>query len=131
MIYILDAVGADVIKIGYTEQRVERRIAALQTGCPHKLVLIGLMAGDIEDERDLHQMAERWRIPWTREWFRKTPELLAALASLGVGIKKCIQCGAVGANIDGDPPMGAWQCAECHTRKPKILSLNLIERRHP
>jgi hypothetical protein len=130
MIYILDAVGADVIKIGYTEQRVEKRIAALQTGCPHKLVLLAVMAGELEDERELHQMAERWRIPWTREWFRKASELMNGLVSLGAGIKKCIQCGTIGANIDGDPPTGAWVCVECHTRKPRILNLDLIERRH-
>jgi hypothetical protein len=127
MIYVLDAVGANLIKIGYTEQLIEKRIAALQTGCPHKLQLIAVMPGDREDEKIMHKIGEPWRVPWTREWFSKTWQLLHLIGAAGATVNTCLECGAKGANIDADPPTGSWVCGECHGREIKVFNFDLIE----
>ena len=41
------------IKIGYTSRNPLQRLSALQTGCPDKLKIVGLIKGDVE--KDLHK----------------------------------------------------------------------------
>ena len=60
--------GGKFVKIGYTEQPVATRLAAIQTGCPYPLRVLATVPGDTYLERDLHRMFSSWRTHG--EWFR-------------------------------------------------------------
>ena len=64
--YIVRAIGTQFIKIGKTRLYTDKRINALQTGCPHKLELISDKLQESEEE--LHQMFNEHRV--RGEWFR-------------------------------------------------------------
>ena len=72
-IYLVEAVGADRIKIGWTAASPRRRLAELQVCSPFPLDLIGAMRGSRLDERRLHRTFEADRI--IGEWFAATPTL--------------------------------------------------------
>jgi hypothetical protein len=72
VVYFLEA--GDFIKIGFTTS-LENRIKALETSSPHEFVVLATMPGTIEDETEIHHRF--WSSRQRREWFRKTPELLA------------------------------------------------------
>jgi hypothetical protein len=56
------------VKIGFTIGPVERRMAALQTGCPEPLILYGQLTGTVALERELHK---RFAVHSCQgEWFR-------------------------------------------------------------
>ena len=55
------------VKIGYTGNKPEARLAALQTGCPAPLTLIAYIDGSPELERDFHNTFADLRM--TGEWF--------------------------------------------------------------
>lgn len=70
-VYFMACVG--LIKIGYATS-VKHRLQNIQTSSPGRVTLVGVMAGDIEHEAELHE-----RFSWSRshgEWFRPTPDLL-------------------------------------------------------
>lgn len=77
-IYFVHATGTDLVKIGFTDGNPERRVASLQTGCPHKLTLLAAMEGTAEDEARLHSDHSAARV--NGEWFRLTPQLTIAIA---------------------------------------------------
>ena len=64
--FVLNA-DAGQVKIGYTEQPVEKRIRALQTGAGSELALLHTMPGTREDEKALHAQLAEHRA--TGEWF--------------------------------------------------------------
>jgi len=66
MIYFIQQGIDGPIKIGTTDD-INKRIATLQTGSPHKLRLIGVIEGDQEKERQLHNFFSAYRL--TGEWF--------------------------------------------------------------
>ena len=69
-VYVLRAKGTNLVKIGFTTGDVEERRRALQTGCPHELVVELVFAGTMEDERRAHERwADRRRVG---EWFELT-----------------------------------------------------------
>lgn len=69
-VYVLRAKGTNLVKIGFTAGDVEERRRALQTGCPHELVVELTFAGTMEDERCAHERwADRRRVG---EWFELT-----------------------------------------------------------
>lgn len=59
------------IKIGFTQGEPLARIAALQTGCPWPIRLLGGVTGDVSDELALHQ--ELAADSLCGEWFDPTP----------------------------------------------------------
>jgi len=69
MIYFLQPAGQTHIKIGYTKD-LKRRINELQTSCPYKLVLLGMIEGDISIEQHIHKHLQHYRLGG--EWFRGT-----------------------------------------------------------
>jgi hypothetical protein len=77
VIYAIQAVDGGPIKIGYcsTAELVPKRVAALQTGNPFRLVVrrIAPAPDGINTERDLHNRFARYRLQG--EWFMDCPEV--------------------------------------------------------
>lgn len=73
MIYFIEAVGADRLKIGYTLSQPEKRLKEIQTGCPHKLQVLFAIEGDQNGEKELHRTFAHLRE--SGEWFRYDGEL--------------------------------------------------------
>lgn len=83
MIYFIEAVGANLLKIGFTERDPEERLKELQTGCPHKLRLVATTFGDRETERLWHD--EYADLRTSGEWFRLDDRLRGYLWWLEYG----------------------------------------------
>lgn len=78
-VYVLRAKGTNLCKIGFTAGDVEERRRALQTGCPHELVVELTFEGTVEDERRAHAThRERRRVG---EWFELTEDLVRLIPS--------------------------------------------------
>lgn len=73
-IYFIEAVGLDLIKIGYTIDPVKRFFSIL-TMSPAPLSLLGSIAGGPQREIQIHEQLEPHRIHG--EWFKKCPEVMA------------------------------------------------------
>ncbi len=69
--YIVGALTTKFVKIGKTSGPIERRLAALQTSCPHKLVVLG--TSDVP-EASLHYRFRKYRVDGG-EWFLWSDEL--------------------------------------------------------
>jgi hypothetical protein len=52
VIYIINAMGTDLYKIGFTDGNIEKRLASLQTGCPDKLTITATLDGDETSEAE-------------------------------------------------------------------------------
>lgn len=78
-VYFVRAGSDGPVKIGFTAN-VEKRISELQTGCPHKLVLLRSVERDDarEHESELHEKLAHLRID-NSEWFRWHPDLQATI----------------------------------------------------
>lgn len=78
MIYVVQARDTHFVKIGCTDLRLRERIASLQTGCPHELVLLLAFPGGMDEEAAAHErfahLSERG------EWFRLEPEVVGWIA---------------------------------------------------
>lgn len=79
MIYFIQDSETCEIKIGFTEGDPVDRLASLQTGNPHLLVLIHSESGGRVREVMLHQMFAGDRV--RGEWFRPGPLVLKFLIS--------------------------------------------------
>jgi hypothetical protein len=67
------------VKIG-TAKNVKKRIAQLQSGCPHTLDLIGVVEGDREIEAAYHKRFRKLRV--SGEWFKLAPPLTDEIVRL-------------------------------------------------
>lgn len=74
MIYLVKAEGTNLYKIGYTDGKTEKRVKAMQTGCPHKLSIIEEAFGDIDKEKLLHNTFSKQRKQG--EWFEFDDDLI-------------------------------------------------------
>ena len=84
MIYFVECIGADAIKIGYcrpdAKGLVHRRVSIMQSNCPLPLKLLAVMGGGADRERELHGL---FSDDWIRgEWFKATDALRAFVARL-------------------------------------------------
>lgn len=68
-VYFLHAMGTDLVKVGWTRS-LPHRIRSLSTGCPHKLRLLAIIPGSIEQELELHRSLAPYRK--NGEWFELT-----------------------------------------------------------
>jgi hypothetical protein len=66
-VYFARATGTDFVKIGYAAM-VERRVAQLQAGCPHRLEIVRTVEGDFATEAAFHAIFAEHRTEG--EWFR-------------------------------------------------------------
>jgi hypothetical protein len=85
VIYFIEAVGAGLLKIGFTDRDPLERLRELQTGCPHTLRLLGTCPGTQADERQFHELWATTRT--TGEWFRIDDRLRWFLGWLEYGEK--------------------------------------------
>lgn len=74
-VYFVKAGPDGPIKIGSTGN-IEKRIASLQTGCPYKIEILGIIECEAASklERDLHRKFSSTRID-NSEWFRWSEDL--------------------------------------------------------
>jgi len=79
LVYFIEAVGLDVVKIGYARD-IDERLRKLAPGCPAPLRLLGVMPGGPSTEHHLHTALYSLRAHG--EWFRRGPEMEAILATL-------------------------------------------------
>lgn len=63
------------VKIGFTGNPIEFRLAGLQTGCPAKLHVYAMIPGTLKDERDLLKRFSEFKT--YGEWFRREGSLLS------------------------------------------------------
>ncbi len=68
MIYFIKDTVSQAIKIGYSSKKPEQRLSDLQTGNPHKLILIGIIPGTPDDELSFHGKFAQHRLEG--EWFK-------------------------------------------------------------
>jgi hypothetical protein len=82
MIYAFEAEGSNTIKFGYSEAprhdptgftRIRQRIRTLQTGCPHKIVLIAVVDWPYEYEQKIHEYLVDDHVQGGAEWFFMGP----------------------------------------------------------
>lgn len=55
MIYFLSVLNEEFIKIGFTDQIIEKRILALQTGNPYEIKMIFMVDGSLKQEKEIHR----------------------------------------------------------------------------
>ena len=72
-IYFIGHGGSKTMKVGYTSGNPYARMAALQTGSPDRLYMMGWVEGTLSDERELHDRFAHLRV--SGEWFRFEAEL--------------------------------------------------------
>lgn len=86
-LYVINAHGTRMYKVGITDQAVEQRLANLQTGNHLRLVIVrvyrGLGVRHVEAE--VHRLLARYRVRSDGEWFElESPAMVdQALARLG------------------------------------------------
>jgi hypothetical protein len=79
MIYFLKAEGIDKIKIGHVKgdcssRILRKRMLELRGGCPVPIACVGMMEGDLVDERAIHRKYRQ--IHSHCEWFYASSELM-------------------------------------------------------
>ena len=66
----------EFIKIGYTREKLYRRLKRLATGSPKSLYILGYVHGTLDDEEALHILFDKDRVRQDGEWFRPSDELI-------------------------------------------------------
>lgn len=79
IVYCALAIEAQIVKIGFTKGSAERRVAALQTSCPHQLELIKIRFGGSTEEKRLHDLLKAHRT--SGEWFAFNEQVMTAIFS--------------------------------------------------
>ncbi|WP_051334349.1 GIY-YIG nuclease family protein [Bradyrhizobium sp. Ai1a-2] len=80
LVYFAQAGDGGPIKIGFTSADPSDRIAALQTGCPTRISLLGYLAGSKRDEAGLHRRYSYLHL--SGEWFRADESLIEAIGAM-------------------------------------------------
>lgn len=75
VVYFLEAVGTDRVKIGWSTA-LASRLPSIRCGCPVELRLLGTINGVFEDEGRTHALFAEARIWPNAEWFRLSPAIL-------------------------------------------------------
>ena len=78
-VYFIGSLESGTVKIGRSDNP-ENRLAKLQTGNPHKLVLYGFIDNVSQElESELHRILDPFRLEG--EWFRLTDEVIRFMIS--------------------------------------------------
>jgi hypothetical protein len=78
-VYFIEAVGLNVVKIGFARDITER-IRKLAPGCPAPLRLLGTVPGDLKIEQHYHERLAAHRTHG--EWFKLCPALEAIISGI-------------------------------------------------
>jgi len=73
-VYAIHAEGSDFVKIG-TATNIKSRMEQMQTGCPHKLVLLGACNGGQVTEQRMHKRLKGRSV--RGEWYLRTDQCVA------------------------------------------------------
>jgi hypothetical protein len=76
MIYFIRMAGSNYVKIGYTGNGIDSRMADLQTACPRRLELIHQVEGDEIAERAYHRCYFQYLTDGGSEWFDLPTEII-------------------------------------------------------
>ena len=79
-VYLAEAIGVTMVKIGFTQNGVKRRISEIQKTCPVKLKLLAEIPGGRITEREIHKRFAHLR--QSGEWFRLTKEIADFISKL-------------------------------------------------
>lgn len=83
MIYVLQQTDSSYYKIGFTDnQDADPRVSQLQTGCPRRLVVLGVMPNGTLQEARLHALFWNCKTDGGDEWFKLTTEQVEKLKEL-------------------------------------------------
>jgi len=80
LVYFVEALGAERIKIGFTRGKVAARMDSLRNGCPFPLGVLKTVPGTTLDERRLHRKFVALRE--VGEWFFAAPALRKYIGGL-------------------------------------------------
>lgn len=75
LIYLVGDKKFKVLKIGYTTN-IKQRLKALQNNCPHKLEILKIKEGSLQQERELLEQFKDFKI--RGEWFTWDNSIIAA-----------------------------------------------------
>ena len=78
MIYFVSCPDVKAIKIGYSRSDPRLRAGVLQLQSPHEMMLLGVIDGDMDAERSIHQSLADFKI--RGEWFQDCDAVRAMLA---------------------------------------------------
>lgn len=101
MIYAMQGINGGCIKVGCSNDPA-KRLVELQTGSPHKLVILGVVAAPDEAERNIHRyLGKGWHSDWSHgEWFYPTKDVIDALESAGLIERRLIVTPVTRSNAD-------------------------------
>jgi hypothetical protein len=77
MIYFIQQADSQYVKIGYTAHGLNKRLAALQIGNPHKLKALAAFSGSKADEAIYHNLYKHRAV--RGEWFKLSAEDIAGI----------------------------------------------------
>jgi hypothetical protein len=80
LIYFIQQGRDGPIKIGFSQESPESRLASLQTGNPVKLRLLGYVEGDVPEEKAYHTKFKKERL--MGEWFKASERLVSEIKRL-------------------------------------------------
>jgi hypothetical protein len=81
MIYFIQIEEYGPIKVGYTYERTaERRLTGLQTACPYRLILRGVIQGDESEESKILKYLAAHRL--RGEWFAPHPFVIDTIQGM-------------------------------------------------
>lgn len=132
MIYALEIADRLFVKIGFcVAEDAQKRIAALQTGNPFEIKLIGLTNGTLMQERALHSSLKmafaRLRIPMPpNEWYPGRVQFMRDIVeAMPLGANQML---ALSESFSPTMDMGSKK--KCPDLTPNIRWPKLNERRH-
>ena len=67
--YIYFITNKENIKIGFTSVNPQKRLKQLNAGSDKQLYLLGYQFGSMDDEKELHNRFQKFRIRDNAEWF--------------------------------------------------------------
>ena len=81
-VYIVEAVGTEAIKVGFTSLDPEKRLRDLQTGSHHELKFIALFSVSKDYERVIHDVLKKHHI--RGEWYNREGLDLRAIVDAAI-----------------------------------------------
>lgn len=81
MVYVIQMIGTNFIKIGYTYYSPRQRLDQLQTGAPLALKILAVLDGDENLEHKLHCNYQQFKTNGGKEWFEMSQEVVEDLLS--------------------------------------------------